>query len=74
MVKYKRPKLVKVGKVGHAKTAKHQALDLVAVRSKLKALTAERKGSGGTAKLRTHAGKGLRAQFGLPANKRGSSH
>ena len=71
MVKYKRPKLAKVGKVGHANAGKHKPLDLVAARSKLKVLTAHRKGSSATVKVREHGAKGLRAEFGLPTIRKG---
>ena len=71
MVDYKRPKLAKVGKVGHANAGTHKALDLADMRSKVTAMTAERKGSAGTAKLRTHAEKGPRAEFGIPAMRKG---
>jgi hypothetical protein len=69
MAKFKIPKLAKAGKVGHGKTKAHKGQDLLALASKL---TAHRKGSAGTAKLRTHTGKGLRAEFGLPARHKGS--
>jgi hypothetical protein len=80
MVDYKRPKLAKVGKVGHANAGKHKPLDLVAARSKLKVLAAQRKGLG--AKVRVlehgakgleHGAKGLRAEFGLPAKRKGQT-
>jgi hypothetical protein len=75
MVKFKRPNFAKVGKVGHghANAAKHKPLDLIAARSKIKVLTAHRKGSAGTVKLRKHTGKGLRAEFGLPTIRKGAS-
>jgi hypothetical protein len=73
MVDYKRPKLAKVGKVGHANAGKHKPVSLIAARSKLKVQTAHRKGSAEQTKLRTHTGKGLRAEFGLPSIRKGSA-
>jgi len=70
MIKYKSPKFAKVGKVGHGKTKAHKGEDLLALASKL---TAHRKGSAAKAKLHTHTGKGLRAEFGLPTIHKGAS-
>ncbi len=69
MAKFTIPKPAKAGKVGHGKTKAHKGQDLLALASKL---TAHRKGSSATAKLRTHTGKGLRAEFGLPGVRKGA--
>jgi hypothetical protein len=70
MAKFKFPKPAKAGKVGHAESHAHKGQDLVALASKV---SAHRKGAGAKTKIRVHGATGLRAQFGLPTVRKGST-
>jgi hypothetical protein len=70
MAKFKFPKPAKGGKVGHAKIHAHKDQDLLALASKV---SAHRTGAHGKTKARVHDATGLRAEFGLPGIRKGST-